>query len=454
MYLARDIDFVLTEWSETPSRKPLILRGARQTGKTASIRELGSRYELFLELNLERHDDLALVRDSKSPEELLLSLRARHNLSSFPDRTLLFFDEIQESAEAVRWLRFFYEDHPKLAVIAAGSLMEVRLQERGFSFPVGRVTFRTLRPLTFNEFLKSTGHDVLCAEMSSAARKLESLPTPLHDQAGELLSTYLQVGGMPEAVSRWLESGVTGSVRQVHRDLLESLAEDLQKYRHVRNVSYLEAAFENLRHHYGLRFKYENFAPGYRSQLMRSALGKLESAFVITRVRPTSSLAPPPVVRTRSAPKLLPLDTAFALTSMGFDVSELRRRPVDKILAGRVGEMFVGQELIAALGPHDGELYFWVNESSRSNAEVDFLLAVSGRVLPLEVKAAASGSLKSLHQFLWRAGLDEAVRLQSNRGADERHQVKMPGGALDYRLISLPLYMASHVPTSFSNLDA
>ena len=449
VYLRRDMDRVLREWSTSTSRKPLILRGARQTGKTASIRELAAGYELCLELNLERYEDLALVRSSKSAEELLLSLRARHNLTAFPDRTLIFLDEIQESPEAIRWLRFLYEDHPELAVVAAGSLMEVRLQERGFSFPVGRVTFRTLRPLTFREFLRAAGHDVLLEEIVSAANERQPLPVPLHNQASELLSTYLQVGGMPEAVTSWIESGVATSARQVHRDLIDSLAEDLQKYRGVRDVSYLEAAFENLRHHYGLRFKYENFATGYRSQLMKSALGKLEAALVITRVRPTSSLAAPPVVRTRSAPKLLPLDTALALTAMGFDASELGQWPLGKILGGRVAEMFVGQELLAALGPREGELYFWVNESSRSNAEVDFLLAVSGQLLPIEVKAAASGALKSLHQLLWRAGLNEAVRLHSNPIADESHQVKMPGGALEYRLLSLPIYMAFQVPALF-----
>ena len=142
MYLKRDIDRVLEDWSVSSARKPLILRGARQTGKTESIRHLSLGFELFLELNLERYEDLALVRASQSAEDLLAGLRARSNVASFPERTLLFLDEIQESPEAIQWLRFLREDHPDLAVIAAGSLLEVRLQERGFSFPVGRVTFK------------------------------------------------------------------------------------------------------------------------------------------------------------------------------------------------------------------------------------------------------------------------------------------------------------------------
>ncbi len=438
------------EWSESTGRKPLILRGARQTGKTASVRELAKRFELFLELNLERFEDLALIRASSSAEDLLAGLKARFNVAAFPERTLVFLDEIQESAEAIHWLRFLREDHPELAVVAAGSLMEVRLQERGFAFPVGRVTFRTLRPLSFMEFLRASENDVLASQILESASGWQPIQAPVHEQATELFQTYLQIGGMPEAVASWVESGQPAAASRVHADLIQSLAEDLQKYRGVRDLTYLEAAFESLRHHYGLRFKYENFAPGYRSQLMKAALGKLDAALLITQAWPTSSLTPPLVARARSAPKLLPLDTALALATMGFDSEELRRWPVDKILGGRIAEMFVGQELLAGRGPSHEELYFWVSESSRSNAEIDFLLSAPGKLVPVEAKSSASGSLKSLHQFLWRSGLDEAVRLHSGPVADERHEVKMPGGVLHYRLLSLPLYLASLIPDLIS----
>ena len=158
-YLPRSIDRELRQWSASGSRKPLILRGARQTGKTSSVRYLGATgFDLFLELNLERREDLRMAQACGSAEELLDVLSARHHVDRFPERTLIFLDEIQEHPEAVRWLRFFKEDHPELAVIAAGSFLELRLQDRGFSFPVGRGTFRTLRPLSFFEFLDATGN--------------------------------------------------------------------------------------------------------------------------------------------------------------------------------------------------------------------------------------------------------------------------------------------------------
>lgn len=444
-YIARSIDSVLIDWSRGIDRKPLILRGARQTGKTAAVRQFASRFGLLIELNLERFEDLSLVRSCRSADELLTALSARHNLSRFPQRTLLFLDEIQESPEAINWLRFFREDHPQLFVIAAGSLLEVRMREQGFQFPVGRVTFRLLRPFTFFEFLAATGRQVLADHLLEALQQGQPAPVPLHEQALSLLREYILVGGMPEAVRSWVDQQSPQAVRRIHRDLIQALAEDLQKYKTPR-VSYLEAAFGNLQHHYGLRFRYENFVPGYRSQMMNAALSQLEAALLISRVWPTSSLTLPLRTRPRSAPKLLPLDIGLALHSMGWDFERIRSQPLEQLLEGRIAEMFAGLQLLASRASDLGQLHFWVAESSRSNAETDFLLAGAGSPMPVEVKSGASGTLKSLHQFLWRANLNRGVRLHCGPYSDEEHTVKMPDGEVDYRLLSLPLYMTEHLP--------
>lgn len=446
MYFSRHIDTVLKAWAAEADRKPLVLRGARQTGKTAAVRRLAEHFDLFLELNLERFEDLSLVRSCRSAEELLTALAARHNLERFPARTLLFLDEIQESPEAVGWLRFFREDHPELFVVAAGSLLEVRLQERGFSFPVGRVTFRVLRPFTYFEFLAANGRDVLAGHLAEAVSDRRPIPPALHDQALDLLRDYLLVGGMPEAVARWVAEHNPVAVRGVHRDLVQALAEDLQRFGNLREVGYLEAAFENLRHHVGLRFRYENFAPGYKSQLMKNALAKLEAALLVHRVLPTSSLALPLQERTRSAAKLLPLDVGLALYTFGSGFETARALPLPQVLDGRVAEIFVGQQLLAAAPGFPGDLFFWVSESSTSNAEVDYLVPIGGRPVPVEVKSAAAGSLKSLHQFLSRAGLGVGIRLHTGLPADERLEVRMPEGHLAYRLLSLPVYLAEMLP--------
>jgi len=446
VYLPRHIDATLLAWTREKDLKPLVLRGARQTGKTEAVRRLAENFDLFLELNLERFEDLALVRSSRSADELLTALAARHNLQRFPPRTLLFLDEIQESPEAVAWLRFLREDHPEIYVIAAGSLLEVRLQERGFSFPVGRVTFRVLRPFTFFEFLAASERDVLAQQLALAVSEGRPVPPALHEQALTLLRDYLLVGGMPEAVARWVAEQNPAIVRGVHSDLIQALAEDLQRFGNLREVGYLEAAFENLRHHAGLRFRYENFAPGYRSQLMKNALAKLEAALLLHRALPTSSLALPLRERPRSAAKLLPLDIGLALYTMGSGFETTHGLPLGQVLDGRIAEIFAGQQLLAAAPGFPGELFFWVSESSNSNAEVDYLVPISGQPVPVEVKSAAAGSLKSLHQFLWRAGLSTGVRLSTGLTADEQLTVRMPDGELTYRLLSLPIYLAEKLP--------
>jgi uncharacterized protein len=446
LYFTRHIDHVLADWAAEDDRKPLVLRGARQTGKSSSIRHLGHSFDLFLELNLERYEDLALVRSSRSPADLLKALAARHNLAAFPERTLLFLDEIQESPEAIHWLRFFREDHPQLSVVAAGSLLEVRLQERGFSFPVGRVTFRTLRPLSFQEFLQALGKDVLARSLREGAVSGAEIAPPLHLQALGLLRDYLVTGGMPEAVARWVESGNPAAVRQVQGDLIQAFAEDIQKYRSGVSVSDLEAAFENLPHHYGLRFRYENFAPGFKSQRMKDALGKLEAALLITRVWPSHSLELPLAVRPKSAPKLLPLDIGLAVHTLGTGFQALATEPLERLLDGRLAEIFVGQQLLTDPTAMTEPLFFWVSESARANAETDFLLPGPGFPVPVEVKSGASGALKSLHQFLARARRGLGIRLHAGTFADERLEVRMPEGPLKYRLLSLPLYLAEEVP--------
>ncbi len=444
--MARAIDIDLLDWASARDRKPLVVRGARQTGKTEAVRHLAREFDVLLELNLERHQDRQLAGSCDSADDLLAALALRHDLPRFPKRTLVFLDEVQEDARVVGWLRFLYEDHPELWVVAAGSLLEVRLQERGFSFPVGRVTFRYLHPLSFHEFLGATGRSRLANELSRAAEDLEPFARPVQQQAEAAFREYLVVGGMPEAVAQWAEHRSAVAVRQVHGDLHQALAEDLHKYRGVRDPAYLEAAFEALRHHVGRRFKYESFSPGFRSHQMKTALSRLEAAMICRRVWPTSDWHPPLQIKPRAAAKLLPLDTAMAASSAGVPVQALQSSSVEQLLDGRLAESVAGQLVLSTQRRSNDPLHFWVRESSKANAEVDYLIATAAGLLPAEVKAGPAGTLKSLHQYLWRSGGKLGLRLHAGSWLDERHSVAMPDGELCYRLLSLPLYMAEYLP--------
>jgi predicted AAA+ superfamily ATPase len=365
----------------------------------------------------------------------------RRGLTAFPPRTLLFFDEVQESPDLVRWLRFFKEDHPELAVVAAGSHMEVRLKRRGFSFPVGRVTFEALRPFTLFEFMRARCAGALVEEIQGSLAERRPLPPALHDDSLALLREYFLVGGLPEAVATWCRTLDPVAVRRVHADLLEAYAEDLQKYRGQRSAEALAAAFDHLPRHYGTRFTYEGFAPGQGSLAMRRALDLFEAALLVTRVRPTSSVGLPLVARPRSAPKLLPVDVGLALHAAGLGAEDLRGEAVEGVLDGRAAEMFVGQQLLAAHRLPRERLHFWVAASAQANAEVDFLVPLAGRPCPIEVKSSAAGSLRSLHWFLHRAGLGVACRCWARAYEEARHEVQLPAGPrLRYRLVSLPLY--------------
>jgi len=441
-YAARQLDAELLRWSRLADRKPLILRGARQVGKTASVRQLGRNFDQYVELNLERPADRRLVDACRSADELLEALAVRVDLATLGANTLLFLDEIQERPHVVPWLRFLYEDHPELAVVAAGSLMEVRLQERDFSFPVGRVTFRYLHPMSFDEFLRATNRVQLANAIDASIRTLTPLAHAAHEEARDRLRDYLLIGGMPEAVVRWKETSSLVEVRQVHGDLTQAYAEDLHKYAGVRDMAPLEAAFDGLRHHYGRRFKYEGFVPGFASRPMQTALGRLEAAMVTRRVWPTSSRSWPPETRARTAPKLLPLDVGMAVSSLGVLPEELRRSPLHVLLDGRVAEMFVGQQLVAQQSRRAEVLHFWVSASSRGSAEVDYLVQHGTRMLPLEVKAGATGTLKSLHRYLRLADHKLGIRCYDGQLRDDQNRVRIEGVDMPYRLVSLPLYCA------------
>jgi hypothetical protein len=449
MYLNRTMDAELEAWYESSPRKPLILRGARQTGKSTSVRAFGRTKPLFLEVSLERFSDARLASESRTPDEFLQALLLRSNLSSFPPGTVLFLDEIQEEPKAIGWLRWFFEDRPELAVIAAGSLLEVRMKSRGFGFPVGRVTFASMYPLSFPEFLEATQQEQRVGFLRDVVSSPRRIPEAIHQEFLDLLRTYIVVGGMPESVSRYVTEGGFAGPRRVHEDLIQAFSQDVQKY--PNSPRYTELALRYMKNHYGLRFKYERFAPEGQSRQMREALDSLEGAMLLHRALPTSSVVPPLIEKVKAAPKLIPLDVGLALSDFGLSPTELATMPLEDLLGGRFAECFVGQQLrisASAAWP----LYFWVRESSRASAEVDFLLVKHPVCIPVEVKSGTSGTLKSMHQYLWRSGGKTGIRLDSGNVSDRQLEIKMTDGVLCYRLISLPLYLASFLPDLVESL--
>ncbi len=444
MALIRNADRILKNWLEGPDRKPLVLRGARHTGKSTAVGQLANHAHLFLELNLERHADLALVRTCRSAQELLERLQQHHGLSTLPAGTLLFLDEVQEHPEALRWLRFFREDHAEIAVVAAGSLLEVRLRDAALPFPVGRVEFLRMEPLTFLESLDACGDQRIASDLRSHYDDPDGVPEGLHHLAMERFRNFLLVGGMPEAISVWLRSGSLVEVAHVHAALNQAYQEDLLKYGLSSGTSTLQSVLAAAPAFYGSRFKNRDLVPGQKDRAIHQAIDLLDRAMVLHRAKPTARKERPLLARTRAAHKLLPLDIGLALSQLGVLPEHMIEQKVEALLDGRVAESVVGIQLLAGQPHRTRELFFWARESSSgSAAEVDFLLPTSKGVLPIEVKAGSAGSLKSMHQFLAASKGTQAIRLSSNAGCMEQHKVNLPqGGQIDYTLRNLPLYLA------------
>lgn len=444
MSFPRTLDGQLAAWRTHPRRKPLVLRGARQTGKTTAVRRLGEGVSRFLELNLERHEDLALVRTCHSAGALLERLQQKHDLARLPRDTLLFLDEVQEHPEALGWLRYFLEDHPEIAVVAAGSLLEVRLRDETLPFPVGRVEFLRVEPLTFLEYLRATSDGRLAEDLTSAFPEPGGVDEGLHHLAMERFREFLLVGGLPEAVEVWRTTRSLVEVRRVHVALRQAYSEDLLKYGTRGDTRQLELILENAPAHYGARFKNRHLAPGEKDRPVAAALGLLERAMVLYRVAPTSATRLPLSARQRAARKLLPLDIGLALSQLEISPEHLAGRAVESLREGRIAEAFVGIQLLAARPDQPRALSFWTREGrANSRAEVDYLLPSSEGVLPVEVKSGASGTLRSLHRYLATSEGDLGVRLWASPGGLEHLRVDLGGGEiLEYRLRSLPLYLA------------
>jgi len=447
MTFTRQADKRLLDWYERPSRKPLVLRGARQTGKTTAVRRLGQHAPLYLELNLERPEDLALAKTCHSASELLERLQQDRSLSSLPAGTLLFLDEIQELPIALGWLRFLHEDHKDLSVVAAGSLLEVRLRDDPLPFPVGRVEFERVEPLTYLEFLEATGDDRIAEDLRASFATPSGPSEGLHELAMARFRTFLIVGGLPEAVETWRQARELVSVRRVHSALRQAYSEDLLKYR-VHNTQHLEALLQNAPAFFGSRYKLRHLAPGGREASIAKALDLLERAMVLFSAAPTSNHKLPLIARPRAARKLLPLDMGLALAQLEVRPEQLAGQAIETLMGGRLAEAFVGLQLLAREPSEPRSLSFWTREgSAKSNAEVDYLLPTREGVLPVEVKSGSSGSLKSLHQYLSTSGTHLGFRLWAACGGTEELTVKLTTGvSLDYELRTLPIYLAELLP--------
>lgn len=418
MYYPRLIDNYLKEWALRPDRKPLLLRGARQVGKSTAVRQLGKQFENFVEINLEKQPSfIQFFQGDLDVKRIVPQLSAMVGKPIVAGQTLLFIDEIQASAEAIMALRFFKEDMPDLHVIAAGSLLEFALETLP-TFGVGRIHSMFVYPMTFDEFLTACGEQLLLEARNNATAKTH-LALPLYERLVGLFRSYMLVGGMPEVVAKWVETRDYLACQEVQDDIVLTYQDDFPKYRKRVDPTLLRLTLQSVALQIGNKFVYSQVGGGYSTNEVKKALEMLTLAGIITPVMHTNANGLPLGSEVDTTyRKMLLLDSGLLLRwlNMTGDTSELTAQilthsTTDLVNKGALTEMIAGLELLRYRTPNmRHELFYWVRKAKNAQAEVDYLATYQSEVLPIEVKAGTQGGMKSLWQFMREKKLKNAIR--------------------------------------------
>jgi uncharacterized protein len=438
----------LKDWLKRRNRKPLIIRGARQTGKSTLVRlfaeEAGRR---LIEVNFEENHRFKSIFADGDVDSLLASLEIQLDTRISADDSVLFLDEIQACPDAIARLRYFYERIPELPVLAAGSLLEFALAETAFSMPVGRIEFLWLGPMTFEEFLLGYGSEQLVQFLKNYAPG-QDIPEPIHSRALQLLRSYMILGGMPEVVRTYLESGSFLEADRVRQGIVQTLRNDFNKYRGRQDIQNLHEVFDRLTTTVGKKIVYTSLLPGVRSYKAENALRLFEQAQLIQRVYHTSANGLPLKAGiNRKKAKGIILDIGLCHTLNGLAMAVLDRQPeIFFVNEGELAEQLVGQQLLnGGINHARPEIYYWNREKYQSKAEVDYVLQHGTTILPIEVKSGQAGRLRSLHLFMEQKQLRRAVRFSARKPGIDTVTSSLPGKTYQYELMTLPLYLTEQL---------
>lgn len=431
----RNVVIELERWAAKSNRKPLVLRGSRQVGKTTLVNSFSRSFENYLYLNFEKNPSAtALFETEQEVEDLLAEIFLFCSKESKPGKTLLFIDEIQNSEAAITKLRYFYEaKKPDLYVIAAGSLLEPMLN-KNVSFPVGRVEYLAVRPCVFSEFLRAVGE----AQLEKALRPCR-IPEALHGKAMSLFNTFTLIGGMPEVVADYAAHKNFVGLNSIYESLLTSYRDDVEKY--ARN----ETMSQTIRYilQSGWKFAAERITLGsfagssYKAREMGEAFRTLEKTFVLELCHPTTDCLVPLAKDLKRSPKLLWLDCGLVNYAASVQKEVFGAADILDAWRGKIAEQVVAQELLALDSRVSNHRNFWVRNKKDSEAEVDFVVQHDSSAIPVEVKSGHNAKLKSLHLYMDEAPHDLAVRVWSQPlSIDEVATQK----GKKFRLINLPFY--------------
>ncbi len=413
MYYKRHIDEELQKWAEGKEHKPLLLRGARQVGKTTAVRHLAQRFEYFAEVDFNERTDLHYMFDGTySPQEICQLLSVQLNIPVEAKKTLLFFDEIQACPKAINRLRYFYEKYPEQHLIAAGSLLEFALETMP-SYGVGRIRSIFMYPFSIEEFFWATGNEAL-ANFISKSSPSNPLPEPIHEQALKLLRQFLVVGGMPAVVSSFCETGNIIECQRILGELIQSYRDDFAKYRNKVPSMRIDAVFRSVAEQGLGKFVYSHVNFEGNTEQTRKALETLILAGLVYPVTHSAANGIPLGAEINERyQRMIFFDTGLLQCVLGLDITDFFSPSADiKVInRGAIAETFVGNEIIKAKSVFQQQpLYCWHREKSSSNAEVDYVVQIGSEIRPIEVKSGLKGSMQSMRIFMQQKNIAWGIR--------------------------------------------
>lgn len=429
----------LKSWKSSANRKPLVLRGARQVGKTTLVKNFAENYAQFIYLNLEKGSDLQLFRSYTEIDALLdaIFLSKNKDIKKI-DKTLLFIDEIQESTEAISMLRYFYEDVSDLHVIAAGSLLEHTLSDIK-NFPVGRVQYLYLFPLNFQEFL-------LANQQNALLKRLATIPVDevTHQIALAWFHKYAIIGGMPEIVKLYVAEERISVLKSTYESIWATYKSDVEKYaKNAGEAKIIKYIMNTATTYLDERVTFQNFGKSnYKSREVSEAFRNLDEAKVIQLIYPTTSLTPPIQTDFAKKPRLQFLDTGIVNYSMQIQVQLLKLEDLSNAYRGALIPHLITQELISQEDISYAKPNFWVREKRQSSAEVDLVRVYEDLLIPIEIKSGAKGTLRSLHQFIDQANHQYAVRIYGGKFSIEEAVTR---SGKSFYLMNLPYYLGTYL---------
>lgn len=436
--MKRAIDQELVRWKTSAKRRPLIIRGARQVGKSFTIEQLGkNEFESISIVNFENRPEFIGCFNTLDPKEIVSQLEVFLDQKIVQGKTLLFFDEIQECPRAITALRYFKEQMPDLHVIAAGSLLEFALNDDHFSFPVGRVQFMYMKPMSFIEFLEAIGRQSLIEQLHKISLK-KPPSEAIHQEFLKYVHLYFLIGGMPEVIDTYRKEHSLLSCRRIQEMLLSAYKKDFGKYAPKTQHKYLQRIFEQAPHYVANNVRYSKIDPeaSNPAREYKHAIQLLTYAGLIKPIVASAANGIPLEAEVNEKKfKLLFLDIGLLTQAMHFSPEAYTGDSLRMINQGAVTEQLVGQELLAYEDPYfDTHLYFWEREKLGSSAQVDYLTTIDSKIFPIEVKASRGTHLKSIKLFMAEKKCSLGIKISE----EELH--------VDNNIITVPFYLISQLP--------